>query len=102
MLKDKFEINKTEIENGGLFIEVEVPKEIGICAKSVNIELDKDKKIRDLAVIGGCAGNLNAVANLIKGMSIEEVINKLDGIICGRKSTSCPNEIANILGEIYE
>ena len=62
------------------------------------IELDAShNKIDDLVVIGGCAGNLSAVANLIKGMDANEVINKLEYITCGKKNTSCPNEIANIL-----
>lgn len=89
-------INKTKLEDG-YFLDVQVPKTVGICAKEICIEVDKNKIIKDLCVNGGCAGNLSAVANLIRGEHIKYAIDKLDGIICGRKETSCPNEIANIL-----
>ena len=104
------EVEKIVNEDGSKMLTVKVPRETGICAKEINIFLekngvficlfvifDKNNKIDDLVVIGGCAGNLSAVANLIKGMDANEVINKLEYITCGKKNTSCPNEIANIL-----
>ena len=91
------EVEKIVNEDGSKMLTVKVPREKGICAKEINIFLDKNNKIDDLVVIGGCAGNLSAVANLIKGMDANDVINKLEYITCGKKNTSCPNEIANIL-----
>ena len=93
------EVTKTITDNGYL-LEAEIPKNVGICAKVVDIEVEKDGKVKNLSVIGGCAGNLKAVANLIEGKNIREVIDALKGIECGNKGTSCPNMIAKIL-EIY-
>lgn len=89
-------VNKFISENG-FMLEAEIPKDIGICAKNITIEVNKEGKIVDLAVIGGCAGNLEAVARLIKGLSVQDAREKLKGIPCGKKDTSCPDTIAKIL-----
>ena len=68
----------------------------GTCCKVMNIELE-DGKINDVEFIGGCNGNLKGIANLIKGLSPEEVISKLKGIRCGAKETSCPDQLAQCL-----
>lgn len=99
MSGEMMSVTKTLSDNG-FMIEAEIPRNIGVCAKTIDIEVDTNGKIVDLVVIGGCAGNLEAVAKLIKGKDIKEVIDTLKGITCGRKNTSCPDVIAKIL-EIY-
>jgi len=59
-------------------------------------ELDGDV-IRSLEVIGGCNGNLKGISSLLKGQKIDDVIERLDGITCGMKPTSCPDQIAQAL-----
>ena len=56
-----------------------------------------DGIFEDLQVLGGCSGNLQGIASLIRGMKVEEVIRRLDGIRCGNKSTSCPDQLAKAL-----
>lgn len=69
----------------------------GVCSKQMNFVISDDNKIESLEVIGGCNGNLKGIAALVKGQDIDEVINRLDGIQCGFKSTSCPDQIAQAL-----
>ncbi len=64
----------------------------GTCCALMNIVLDEDK-IYDVEFIGGCNGNLKGIRSLIRGMKIDEVIEKLQGIKCGAKSTSCPDQL---------
>jgi uncharacterized protein (TIGR03905 family) len=59
----------------------------------------EDNKIVDAAFYGGCNGNLNGIRELIKGMSVDDVIERLGGIHCGPKSTSCPDQLATCLLE---
>ena len=59
----------------------------------------EDDIIKDIKVIGGCPGNLLGISNLIKGENINNVISKLEGIRCGFKSTSCPDQISIALKE---
>ena len=72
----------------------------GTCAKVIFIDLNEDKKIKAASVIGGCEGNSKAVCKLITGMDAKEAIEKLSGIRCGSKETSCPDQIAKCLMEI--
>lgn len=67
-----------------------------VCCKNMQI-LIEDGKIVQSIFIGGCNGNLRAISNFIKGMSIDEVIEKLKGIPCGSKNTSCPDQLAKCL-----
>lgn len=73
-----------------------IPK--GVCSRKMIIEVE-DGKVKDLQVIGGCNGNLKGIAMLVRGMSVDEVISRLDGITCGSKSTSCPAQLAEALKE---
>ena len=70
----------------------------GICAKSIQIELDGDV-IRSVAFNGGCAGNLTGISRLVEGMNAGEVIAKFKGTRCGSKATSCPDQLARALEE---
>ena len=68
----------------------------GVCSSKMTFKINNNI-IEDFEVIGGCNGNLKGIKELIKGMNIDEVINKLDGIKCGFKNTSCPDQIASAL-----
>jgi len=67
-----------------------------VCSQFMNIELE-GTKIRKLEVIGGCPGNIVGIGQLIEGMEVDEVIRRLDGISCGGKPTSCPDQLAKAL-----
>lgn len=64
----------------------------GTCCALMNVVLDDDR-IYDVEFIGGCNGNLKGIRSLIKGMKVDEVIEKLQGIKCGSKPTSCPDQL---------
>jgi len=64
----------------------------GVCSREMNIEL-KDGVIEDVEIIGGCNGNLQGICALVKGRKAEEVIASLEGIKCGFKQTSCPDQL---------
>lgn len=66
----------------------------GVCSREMQVDLDDQGVIQDLRVIGGCHGNLQGIAALVKGMPAEEAIRRLKGISCGPKSTSCPDQLA--------
>lgn len=68
----------------------------GVCSQMMNIEVE-DGRIVDLKVIGGCSGNLQGIASLVKGMEVEDAISRMEGIKCGMKSTSCPDQLAQAL-----
>lgn len=71
----------------------------GVCSKKMVIEIN-DGVLTDLKVIGGCNGNLQGISALVRGMKIDEVIRRLDGINCNMKGTSCPDQLARALKEI--
>ncbi len=70
----------------------------GTCSRLINFDLI-DGKMYNVEFIGGCNGNLKGIASLVEGMSADEIIDKLGGIRCGFKRTSCPNELASALSE---
>ena len=70
----------------------------GTCCRLMQVKLDDDV-IVDANFLGGCNGNLQGLTNLIKGMKIDDVINRLSGIKCGDKPTSCPDQLARGLSE---
>ena len=71
----------------------------GVCSKEMHIELNDDHTIKSVEVIGGCNGNLKGIGALVEGMKAEDVIDRVAGIQCGMKSTSCPDQLAIALGE---
>lgn len=68
----------------------------GVCSMMIEIELDGDV-INDVVFTGGCNGNLNGISRLIKGMKAGDVIDKLEGVKCGFKNTSCPDQLSKAL-----
>ena len=73
----------------------------GVCSQQMEIDIDGGK-VTGLKVVGGCSGNLQGIAKLVEGMDVDEVISRLEGIHCGFKATSCPDQLAKALREIKE
>ena len=71
----------------------------GVCSREIHFELDANGKIHDSYFIGGCNGNLKGICALIEGMDAKEAISRLEGIRCGVKPTSCPDQLARALKE---
>ena len=72
----------------------------GVCSSEMIFDIDENTNIiKDLKVINGCNGNLKGISSLVRGMTIEDVISKLEGITCGFRNTSCPDQIAKALKE---
>ena len=69
----------------------------GVCAQAMRVEVDDQGMIQKLEVVGGCSGNLQGIAALVRGMPAEEAIQRLKGIRCGFKDTSCPDQLARNL-----
>ena len=72
----------------------------GTCSRKINIELDDNNKILNVKFEGGCNGNTQGIAKLVKGLDAFEVVSKLRGIRCGFKPTSCPDQLATALEQI--
>ncbi|MBE6535365.1 MAG: TIGR03905 family TSCPD domain-containing protein [Ruminococcaceae bacterium] len=70
----------------------------GVCSRRMEIEVE-DGKITAVKIVGGCAGNTQGVSRLLVGMDVDEAIERLSGIRCGFKPTSCPDQLAKALGE---
>lgn len=70
----------------------------GTCSRQIDIELDGDI-IKSVKFHGGCNGNLQGVTKLVEGKTVDEVIERLEGIKCGFKQTSCPDQLAKALLE---
>lgn len=70
----------------------------GVCSRKMIIEIEEDKLV-DVKIVGGCSGNLQGISALVKGMPVDEVIDRLEGINCGMKGTSCPDQLAKALIE---
>lgn len=68
----------------------------GVCSRAFTIQVE-DHIIQSVQVVGGCSGNLQGISSLLKGMPVDEAIRRLEGIRCGMKPTSCPDQIAQAL-----
>ncbi len=71
----------------------------GVCSQEMRIELNDDHTIKGVAIIGGCNGNLQGISRLVEGMKAEDAIERMRGIRCGFKDTSCPDQLAIALTE---
>ena len=69
----------------------------GTCSRQIDIEIDENKIITNVKFTGGCSGNTQGVAALVVGMSVDEAIKRLEGIKCGPRPTSCPDQLAQAL-----
>lgn len=68
----------------------------GVCSRQINIEVE-DGIVKGVKFIGGCNGNAKGISKLVNGMKIDDVIEKLKGVTCGFKNTSCPDQLAKAL-----
>ena len=76
-------------------------KRTGVCSKEINIELDGDV-IKSVRFTGGCSGNTQGVAALVAGMKVSDAISRLEGIRCGIRETSCPDQLAKALKQAIQ
>lgn len=73
----------------------------GTCSQHILFEIE-DNKLKNVQFLGGCNGNLKGIGSLVEGMDIDDVIARVDGIHCGMKSTSCPDQLAQALKQAKE
>lgn len=69
----------------------------GTCSQQIDIILDDNDIVQQVTFLGGCNGNLQGIGQLVRGMHRDEVIRRLQGIRCGYKATSCPDQLARAL-----
>ena len=74
----------------------------GVCSQEMRVEVDDQGIIQQLQVYGGCSGNLQGIAALVKGMPASEAVERLKGMRCGFKDTSCPDQLARNLEKALE
>ena len=74
----------------------------GTCSKQILLDIDADNVIQDIQFIGGCMGNLQGICALARGQKIQDVAQRLKGIDCGGKGTSCPDQLSIALLKILE
>ncbi len=74
----------------------------GVCSRTIVFDVAEDGTLHNVAFEGGCHGNLQGIAALVEGMDVDTAIDRLDGIRCGYKSTSCPDQLAQALKEYQE
>ena len=70
----------------------------GVCSRQMTVEIENGA-IKHVDILGGCNGNLKGIASLVEGQKIEDVIPRVEGIRCGMKPTSCPDQLAQALKE---
>ena len=71
-------------------------KPVGVCSQLVRVDVE-DNVIKSAEFVGGCSGNTQGLSRLVKGMNVDEAISRLEGIKCGFRSTSCPDQLAQAL-----
>lgn len=69
----------------------------GVCSRAIELELDDNNLITEVRFAGGCSGNTQGVAALVRGMRAEEAVSRLEGIRCGFRPTSCPDQLAKAI-----
>ena len=91
---DDYQIVSDKVENGIRYI-VATPS-AKVCSKQIDIEIEGDV-IQSVVYTRGCEGNAKGIGALIKGMTVEEAIRRLEGINCGKRGTSCQDQLAKVL-----
>ena len=72
----------------------------GTCSQLIDVTVDDNDVIQQVFFVGGCNGNLQGICRLVTGQNVDDVISKLDGIRCGTKRTSCPDQLCRALERI--
>lgn len=93
-MTEEIRIIRDEIADGVRYITA-IPSPL-VCSKQIDISI-KDGVILSVVYTRGCEGNAKGIGALIKGMSVEEAIVRLEGITCGKRGTSCPDQLAKVL-----
>lgn len=70
----------------------------GVCSRAMHVTVE-DGVVQEVQVLGGCNGNLQGIASLVKGMNAQEAVKRLEGIRCGGKPTSCPDQLSKAIQE---
>ena len=94
VVADDYKIIKDEVVDGVRYV-VAAPSAM-VCSKQIDIQI-KDGIIQSVVYTRGCDGNAKGIGALIKDMSVEEAIKRLEGITCGKRPTSCPDQLAKVL-----
>lgn len=74
----------------------------GTCSQLIDVTVDDNNVIQQVYFVGGCNGNLQGICRLVTGQKIDDVIQKLDGIRCGTKRTSCPDQLCRALEKLKD
>lgn len=74
----------------------------GTCSQLIDVTADENDVIQDVSFVGGCDGNLQGICRLVIGQKIDDVIKHLDGIRCGMKRTSCPDQLCRALEQLKQ
>jgi len=75
-------------------------KPAGVCSQAIDVTADEQGVIQQVFFLGGCNGNLQGISQLVRGQRIDDVIARLQGIRCGTKRTSCPDQLCEALKEL--
>ena len=94
MVTDDYKIIKDEVVDGVRYVTA-APSAM-VCSKQIDIQIKKGV-IQSVVYTRGCDGNAKGIGALIKGMKVNEAIKRLEGITCGKRPTSCPDQLAKIL-----
>lgn len=97
VVADDFQIVSDKVEDGVRYI-VAIPS-AKVCSNQIDIQIENGI-IQSVVYTRGCDGNAKGIGALIKGMSVEEAIKRLDGITCGKRPTSCPDQLAKVLKQL--
>ncbi len=76
-------------------------KTSGTCSREIHFEVENGK-VKNVRFVGGCNGNLQGIGALVEGMNVDDVIARIDGISCGGRPTSCPDQLARALKQTKE
>ena len=74
----------------------------GVCSRQINLELDGNGKITSCEFVGGCSGNTQGICMLVKGMDAKDAVDRLKGIDCRGRGTSCPDQLSKAIEECLE
>lgn len=74
-------------------------KTVGTCSKTIDLNVENGKVV-EVSFEGGCNGNLQGLSSLVKGLTPEEICSRLEGIKCGKRDTSCPDQLCKALHEL--
>ncbi len=96
---DDYQIVPDTVENGVRTI-IAIPSPL-VCTKKIVVKADENRVIRSVTFTRGCNGNLKAIDILLRGMTVEQTIAKLEGNMCGNRGTSCTDQLCRILKKAY-